>query len=54
MSVEAYQEKINLDKALYLLETYTIEKFMTIFKNSLSNQNCFKSISKKKKNSKIE
>ena len=31
MSVEAYQEKINLEKALYLLETFTIEKFMTIY-----------------------
>jgi hypothetical protein len=31
MSVEAYQEKIKTDRALYLLETYTLEKFMTIY-----------------------
>ena len=31
MSVEAFQEKINLEKALFLLETYTIEKFATIY-----------------------
>jgi hypothetical protein len=36
-AIEYLQEKINIEKAQYLLETYTLEKFMTIYNGKKSD-----------------